>query len=145
MGNLGELQWHFLAFLFLALLTRSASGVCYNIYGDVEKSLEYQPCGSGDVTMCCGTNRTADTSTNTQDICLKNGMCLNSMNYGHSYWRISCTSKNWNSGSCLSYCMDQKVRPGPILEKAQLDAVACFLLANSLRRNSKMTTLAMRK
>jgi hypothetical protein len=106
-----------------------AAAVCYYPSGYSEASLEYQPCNQyTGASMCCGTNRNNPSGSsrdngngNTQDKCLKNGLCSNEWETTDDngttvenieYFRDQCTSTNWQD-DCLNICTQETV--GPLL------------------------------
>ncbi|KAF2650986.1 hypothetical protein K491DRAFT_682541 [Lophiostoma macrostomum CBS 122681] len=80
---------------------------------------EHQPCSNDTTsplsTICCALNRTNPSGGDvidgrTNDECLPNGVCRNRvLDHGTmeiSYWRETCTSKDWKTGLCLDVCAD---------------------------------------
>jgi hypothetical protein len=80
---------------------------------------EHQPCSNDTTsplnTICCALNRTNISGGDklngrTNDECLPNGICRNRvLDHGTmqiSYWRETCTSKDWKTGLCLDVCAD---------------------------------------
>jgi hypothetical protein len=80
---------------------------------------EHQPCSNDTTsplnTICCALNRTNPSGGDklqgrTNDECLPNGICRNRvLDHGTleiSYWRETCTSRDWKTGLCLDVCAD---------------------------------------
>jgi len=110
-----------LAVVLFALFT-FASATCYWPTGNetyARDLYEHQPCSNDTTsavhTICCALNRTNVAGGDilngrTNDECLPNGICRNRvLNHGTmqiSYWRETCTSKDWKTGKCLDVCAD---------------------------------------
>lgn len=107
--------------VFFAVLA-FASATCYWPPGNetYDRDLyEHQPCSNDTTsplnTICCALNRTNYSGGDklngrTNDECLPNGICRNRvLDHGTmqiSYWRETCTSKDWKTGLCLDICAD---------------------------------------
>lgn len=99
--------------LALVLLVNAAlvSSTCYYPNGGVEANPAFVPCGTGPVSMCCGTNWTANSGGISNDKCEANGLCVNSWNHQPLYWRSSCSDPTWKSPFCLqNLCTNSDVR-----------------------------------
>jgi len=110
-----------LVVVFCTLLT-FVSATCYWPPGNetYDRDLyEHRPCSNDTTsplnTICCALNRTNISGGDklngrTNDECLPNGICRNRvLDHGTmqtSYWRETCTSKDWKTGLCLDVCAD---------------------------------------
>jgi hypothetical protein len=107
----------------LQLLTpQLVQAACYHPNGIQNTQPHHAPCSNDALnplsTICCATERPnpaggliEDGFTN--DICLENGICMNQYQKNRTdpkiyseYFREECTVQNWQSGKCLTVCVD---------------------------------------
>ena len=103
-------------------LLATVSATCYWPTGNAtydRDAYEHIPCSNDTTsplqTICCALNRTNISGGDklqgrTSDVCLPNGICQNKvLDHGTlqtSYWRETCTEKDWKKGLCLDVCAD---------------------------------------
>lgn len=83
--------------LLLLWVSRTVSVQCYNPNG-TPVNPDYQPCHSGQQSMCCASNRTG-TGIN---VCRPDNLCDDADI--STVWRQSCTDPTWKDPSCIQLC-----------------------------------------